>query len=816
MGNSLPRACSQRSWPTASPTGARGQRGFTYVEIAFMMLIVTILVISLAQAIQFVSVGTLAAKERTRALSMAQDKIEEIKSQGFTSLTNKYSNYLYPDDPDPVYPLFQNRTKPPYPAVKPSAAEDPWTPEILLEGNTYYWRHVKVKFVQESTVGGTLMQSPQPDIANSVVGGTNTGSNLAFVEVDVTWYSRRSKRMEQVWATTLVSSESIPVGSNGEISGTVLDDDANNDGVDGGLDGSNVTLLGSDDRPISLAEIVIFARNASNGESYGTKTSITNGTYTLQNLPDGSYTVELVGPPKYKNSAYTGYTSGTYSTTVMTVSLTPSNRTRKNINIWTKKIRTIEVRGAFTGINDPLTPHGVLITCSDGFSQPVLVSATLSAGESWGFTLPTVAFPELGQLAAYKITLNDMTGGKAGYANICLDGNKAINPFIFGSNCLTPAVPHYGSGSSGCGGCAKCIDPDTSNCESAAYLPIDLGVGYSNGWVRVMVKEYYNQKSDYPLSSMTTGRIKMVNKVTGATVIMELKRWDVPYVPYPYSIPPPPDWGATIFSVPVANAQQIEFTAYMTTTGFTSDTYFLPFPIMPDQGYELEENCGASSTSMQPLEPQRHTFVIKRVSAICGTVWAVAGTKGYPGAQVSVYNESTLWQTVVVADGSGRFYAPEVPVESGEVYRVAPITGSDLISDPLSRHVMVITNGLTIRSDNLSMPMEFTLNAINGVIRGTVKLNGKLISTGATVIASTLDTGSNTFVASFPSALLNGKYSYSTVTMTDGTYKLKVATGVGSYFVYVVVTVDGVQYTKKLAAIAVAPNTEYTQDIALP
>jgi len=472
------------------------------------------------------------------------------------------------------------------------------------------------------------------------------------------------------------------------------------------------------------------------------------------------------------------------------VSVTPASRTVKNVNIWTKKLRTIMVKGAFKGINSPGRPLDVRIVCSDGISKPILMSTEYCDESNPAyFIIPDVAFPE--KQAQYTITLSDTVGG-VGNAVICLDGksNTNVDPLILGYNCKTPPLPHYGS--AGCYLCCPYVKADYE-CNQALPSPIDLAGGYTNATARILITEYYDQNGSQPFSSTTTGRIKMVNKTTGDTIIQT-----------------PSPGGTAFFSVPVVEAQQIEFTAYMTTTGYTGDTFFLPFAVMPGAKYDLEE-C-VSCVGLPPGD-SRHTFVMKRVSAICGTVWAVTGTKGYASAQVSVYNEGTKWQTVVVTDGSGRFYAPDVPQEKSEVYRVAPMTGADLTSDPLSYHVAVTANGLDIHNGTEG-PLEFTLNAINGIIKGVITLNGKPVPTGATVIASTYDhTGFNTFVDSFPNAALNGQYTYSAVTMTDGTYRLKVATGITDatgalipYFIYVGAKIDVNQYVKKVSAGVVVPS----------
>src|ERR1051325_3869470 len=178
----------------ARPRSSAGEQGTTYIEITMMMLITTIAIVAIANGIRVTSRGVLAAKERSRGLAIARDKLEEVKNLGYQNLENKFSNYLYPDNPDPsiqptlILPIHQKKDAAPYPATVPNAADDPWTPEQIQEGRMTYWRPVKVKFVAESAPGQELQQFPVPNAGLNVIGGNDTGSNLAYIEVDVTWY----------------------------------------------------------------------------------------------------------------------------------------------------------------------------------------------------------------------------------------------------------------------------------------------------------------------------------------------------------------------------------------------------------------------------------------------------------------------------------------------------------------------------------------------------------------------------------------------------------------------------------------------------
>ena len=124
------------------PPASNRERGTTYIELAMMSVIAAILLVSLSQAISSTTRGTIVAKERSRAQALAQDRLEEVKNLGFSTLSMRGSNYWYPDLPDANNPLMQESTAVPYPATMPVFGEDPWTPEVIQVGRRSYWRHV--------------------------------------------------------------------------------------------------------------------------------------------------------------------------------------------------------------------------------------------------------------------------------------------------------------------------------------------------------------------------------------------------------------------------------------------------------------------------------------------------------------------------------------------------------------------------------------------------------------------------------------------------------------------------------------------------
>ena len=400
------------------------EQGVTYIELTISMLIASIAVMALVTALRTAFRGNLMAKDKTRAMTLARDRLEEVKNSGYSSLTNRYSNYVYPDNGDPAAPLYQKENVVPYPAVKPSVAEDPWTPETILIGNTAYWRHVVVKFVTENA-SGKLEQDPLPcpSCVPAEAGGSASSSNLAMIEVDVTWWSRRLSRMQQVRVSTLVANANIPTTTIGEISGTVLDDDTD----DNGDNPTNAIVLlptiGPDDAAIKSQQIIVVARQLETNDTYSTKTSTVDGTYTLSSLPYGGYYVEIRGAPGYRDSAYTGYDEPPgVSSPIKTVTLSPAAIREKNISIFTTKLKRITLHVKIKGVDATVTPQAIRATVDDGVSADYLQTlsgANYDASNPWVFVISNVAVPYTGAVN-YTLKVENQTSLTNATARFCV------------------------------------------------------------------------------------------------------------------------------------------------------------------------------------------------------------------------------------------------------------------------------------------------------------------------------------------------------------------------------------------------------------
>ncbi len=790
-----------------------GEKGVTFIEIVIMSLIMTIALVAITKAIQVASQGALAAKERARALALARDKLEEVKNMGYEQMKVRLSNYYYPDQPDPSNPLHQLSSIAPYPTTKPTASQDPWTPEAILVGKIYYWRHVVVKFVEEDTATKQLVQKPEP-APPTVVGGTNAASNLAYIEVDVTWYSRRTTRMEQVRVSTLLANQSVHEFALGQISGTIYDDDADDDLVDkppaeSGLPPPPAYIPGTDDVPITWASLVVIARNVVTGDTFTTMSD--KGAFRITSMPEGDYLVRVAGAPAYLDSYYTGETSGPYTlnpaVNVMQVSITAADPNQRRVNIWTIKTKKGRIKGRYSTANVAPATHRIRISCNDGVSEPLELTvdpAICSTG--CYFSISNIAFPSSGA-ATYQVRIADLDTNQSATAYICMDlwaYNVAATDFYLGIPMSMP-TPY-------CGSCNLFPDCTRTATPYNADDAIPLTQTATASIVRVRMKETDNTGALINLSKTWLGRIRVT--------YTPLSGMGSPFS-QTQTIDSGTDIGATKFSLPGGPASKVEFQAYMgdqfkTTTGYTTDTYFLPFELDAPT-YDLEPG---GSYSANPAEENRHLFVVTRISTVSGTVWEILNSKGFAGAQVNIRNDSTKWSTVVTSDGNGRFVATEVPVDD-MLYTVEPVVGVDYISDPISiTDLEVSAPGLVYLNSKFGVPLAFTLNAINGLIKGevTVGAGGPVVDSGALVIASTYNSGTSQFVSSLPSASLVGKYTYSTVTMTDGTYQLKTATGAAfNYYIYCSAVVNGVQkFYKSAAVVTPVADTEVIHNIALP
>ncbi|MDD5600697.1 MAG: type II secretion system protein, partial [Actinomycetota bacterium] len=83
--------------------GIKGQEGFTLVEVMVALLVISIITVGLVQGTR-VSVNTVKVnKEKTRAIAIANEKIELIKTLSYDDIKLQSE---YPDWPDEVtYPM---------------------------------------------------------------------------------------------------------------------------------------------------------------------------------------------------------------------------------------------------------------------------------------------------------------------------------------------------------------------------------------------------------------------------------------------------------------------------------------------------------------------------------------------------------------------------------------------------------------------------------------------------------------------------------------------------------------------------------------
>jgi hypothetical protein len=797
------------------------ERGTTYIELSMMSLIAAILLVSLSQAITATTRGAIAAKERARAQSLAQDQLEEVKNLGFPTLSMRVSNYWYPDKPDPANPLMQVATALPYPTTAPSPGEDPWTPEVILIGKRSYWRHVVVKFVQpdpDVAGSGQLVQAPKPSVGGyPTKGGNNPGSNLAYIEVDVTWFSQRMGRVEQVRLATMLANPNVSTLAFGSISGTILDT--------GALPELNATpgdalTRDADDKPITWSALVVMARNILTNEKYSstidtTKTNLGEyGYYMINNVPNGSYEVLVFGAPKFYDGGYNGKNT-IASEGIQTVSVTvgSSSMQVKNINIWLKKTLLVKIYGAFIGVDGKCSTPGddfcnakkIQVYNSDFSSVPLELTVTQTCDSSapcW-FVLNDVAWPATGK-ALWKTMLINMTDKVGTGVTICADSLIAA-PSSATDFYLAPSYP-AGAGDPCSAGCkaaypslgSDCIYPDVS-------VPVALSSGFQKARLKVKVKEYYDgQDWDLAAGAIPMVRVSFLSVNDGLSATLGLNSDSV-----------------TIFEnaktgeglIPLQPSPYIKLRAWITTTGYSEDSYFLPFDTLSGVDYNLI----VGGDWAEPPENQRYTFRLIRTSTISGTVWLVSGTKGFVNASVRIQLQSADWNNVVTTDGSGRFVHDTVPMNSKTAYVVSPIAGSDYISNPTQRTVLVDKNGLVYSRDISSNPLEFVLTAINGVITGTVKKGGVPVTEGAMVIASTYN---GAFPSSFPAAALSAAYTYSTVTYSDGSFRLKVGTGLGKYYIYAYTMQGGGGEASigpvPATGITVTPGTEAVYDPLIP
>ena len=712
--------------------------GTTYIEIALTAVIVTISLLAMSNAIINAGKGPTIFKEKSRALSLAQDRVDEVKRMGFDALTTRYSKYQWPTVPDPEAPLSQALSAPVYPSPAPDAGLDPWLPETILSGGIVYWRHVTVKCVEE--LDGVLKQKPDP--ADAPPGGVDPSTNLMRVEVDVTWFSRVLKGMRHVRVVTMVANPKVPVSAEGRISGTVF-----NEGPTAGP---------GDDTPITCAKMVVYASNPATGDSYSVAVKA-DGRYELSHLPVGEYLVKLSGAPAYYDSAHSAAGDPVPPAAASTVTLTTMDKEKASVGIWTRPARRVRIIGGFIGAAES---EQVTVTSSDGLSKPqtIIPSKNCVPGDECFFEVPDVGWPTVG-IKTIKLTVANVPKGTYDEATICMDSAKVgtATDFYFG-----PPPPLYTPTP-----CGACPNP----CQSSSLYLNAGGKTDIGAKIRVKVKEYFSgSKSDL------AGALVCVNDGNSGTQMTGADGYQT----------------ATGYIAGVKPAQTglLTVRAWMGTTGYSTDVWRLDFDVQPGISYNLEEEQEWSETLLPPLL-LRHTFVLKRVSDISGTVYKTCasgappcgfGSEPMKGVVVRIANPNTGFGTAVTTDDYGHFTFTGVPVEATNLYKVTPSGGGDLQSNPPESSVKVAVNGLVYVKDNSGQPLEFVVTLMNGYITGKVLKGGLPYDKGAIVFATTY---AGTFPSTLPNSVLSGYRAYSTITETDGSYTVKVATGVGNYRIHV-------------------------------
>lgn len=747
--------------------GTQDQRGVSYIEVMIFSLILTIAVVGLTTALRVTTGATLVAKERSRALALAQDKLEEVKNMGYEALRPKVSNYPWPTVADANAPLAQAPGLPPYPSppfVAPLPSEDPWTPESILSGGITYWRHVKIKCVED--IGGTLFQRRIPDPPYEV-GGTDTSSNLMQIEVNVTWSSRLTKEMRQVRLVTLLANLAPPVVRLGRITGTVYDE--------------GPTLAAGDDTVVGQP-LVVYATNGL-GDSFTTSINPGKGSYELNDLPDGTYTVRLAGGGGYYDGGYNGTADPCAAPCVCTsLYIGPGQfEPPSAVSIWTRKVARVKAYGTFTGAS-----AGDVVRISAGPSTTdFVVGAT---GCPCFFELNDIRWP-----AAGSRTMNvTLTRGSLsfGMGTICMDSTQAASAtdYIWG------VAPPPGYVATPCGACpAPCQSPSEAT-------PLDAAQWASGtASVKVHVVEY----KGWSLADANLAEAKIsLNDGTSATATTDAT-----------GLAP----GGYVTNVQPLPGNSIRINVWYTTTDYSTETYVIQQPLSPGGSFDV---------ATEKLPPD---FRLKPICMVTGTIWKAcdsptglppcnpATSVGFGAIPVNIFNDSTGFTAVATTDAAGRFVQTGVVREDSTYkYDVKPSSGADYVCRPVKLLGVFSEKGKSYwegqDESSVAKPFEFVLQAVNGRISGTVFQGGREYPKGAIVYATTY-TGA--FPASLPDASLSGEYTFSTITGTDGSFLIKVASGF-SYNLHVFSPDNPVAPVTVTTGVVAADSTVWAGLVILP
>lgn len=243
--------------------------------------------------------------------------------------------------------------------------------------------------------------------------------------------------------------------------------------------------------------------------------------------------------------------------------------------------------------------------------------------------------------------------------------------------------------------------------------------------------------------------------------------------------------------------------------------------IVNPTGEYYNSNYTSSTTATVEVIPGQISVIPEIFLSPAGVVWGKVTSNGLdplPDIIIAAYDRNGYQVATKISDSLGEYSFSQLPT-SRNTYKIKP----ELDAGESFSTVSYSTNPVpvdVVQGSTVFVP-TFTITSAYGKLTGTVKENNQLIKTGVLIMVTTTTISSEPPIidhALRQSSLQGGLYYYATVSASDGSYELPVRGSAVSYNVYAWYTkLDGtVTTTRKSDTTNVSAGQTVTVNFIWP
>jgi len=336
----------------------KGKKGLTFVELMVASVIGALVIVGALNLITSIYKGITTSKLKTYSLNLASDGLETLKSYGY------YGLQLTPDAclTDLYHPNL---------STLQTCGGNPYSVNSVIMDNVTYYVYSYATCAMQNAQNAVLpvYQSACP---------WDSQVNIKYMHVIVAYVQNSITKTTDI--TGYLSQNDVPVGGS-TISGTV-------------------TLSSGGNPPVSSTPMV-----STQGSNQYLANVASNGTYTIKNVPEGTYNIIAYG------AGPSNYLQGSYASNPLAITNVASSYTGVNISCQTITAATAYGLITYKNCSQNAAARGVLAWSGDGLS----VQATTTNSVPQNFTVTNINVGTVGQ----HITLNfaDINNLNPGYSN---------------------------------------------------------------------------------------------------------------------------------------------------------------------------------------------------------------------------------------------------------------------------------------------------------------------------------------------------------------------------------------------------------------